>query len=91
VREKQLDKVTIADVAKLAGVSTSTAGRVLGGYGYASEEIRSRVRQSAERLAYRPNLVARGLITGKTKTIGIIAGDIQSPFYASILRGVADV
>jgi LacI family transcriptional regulator len=90
LRGKQPDKATIADVAKLAGVSTSTAGRVLGGYGYASEDIRSRVRQSAERLAYRPNLLARSLITGKTKTIGVIAGDIQSPFYASVLRGISD-
>ncbi len=82
--------MTIAEVAKLAGVSTATAGRVLGGYGYTSEEIRRRVRQSAESLNYRPNLLARGLITGKTKTIGVVAGDIQSPFYASILRGIAD-
>jgi LacI family transcriptional regulator len=84
-------RVTIADVAKLAGVSTATAGRVLGDYGYSSEDIRSRVRRSAEQLGYRPNLLARGLITGKTKTIGVVAGDIQSPFYSSILRGISDV
>ncbi len=88
--DKPPAKVTIAEVAKLAGVSTATAGRVLGDYGYTSEEIRIRVRQSAERLRYRPNLLARGLITGKTKTIGVVAGDIQSPFYATILRGIAD-
>ncbi|MDB5551578.1 MAG: alanine racemase [Rhizobium sp.] len=89
--DKRPDKITIAEVAKLAGVSTATAGRVLGGYGYSRQEIKDRVRQSAEQLGYRPNLLARGLITGKTKTIGVVAGDIQSPFYASILRGVADV
>src|SRR5882757_7731229 len=82
VADKLREKVTIAEVAKLAGVSTATAGRVLGGYGYASEKIRNKVRQIAERLGYRPNLLARGLITGKTKTIGVVAGDIQSPFYA---------
>jgi LacI family transcriptional regulator len=85
------EKVTIADVASLAGVHTATAGRVLGGYGYTSEEIRARVRRAAEQLGYSPNLLARGLITGKTRTIGVVAGDIQSPFYSSILRGVADV
>ncbi len=89
--EKRTDKVTITEVALLAGVSTATAGRVLGGYGYASEEIKKRVKASAERLGYRPNLLARGLITGKTRTIGVVAGDIQSPFYSSILRGIADV
>src|SRR5215218_1285509 len=89
--EKRSDKVTIAEVARRAGVSTATAGRVLGDYGYASAEIRDKVHKSAKALQYRPNLLARGLITGRTKTIGVVAGDIQSPFYASILRGVADV
>src|SRR4051794_22964853 len=88
---KRLEKTTIADVARLAGVSTATAGRVMGGYGYASAEVKARVKRAADKLGYRPNLLARGLITGKTKTIGVVAGDIQSPFYASILRGIADV
>jgi LacI family transcriptional regulator len=89
--DRPTGRVTIADVAKLAGVSTATAGRVLGDYGYSSEGIRGRVKRSAEQLGYRPNLLARGLITGKTKTIGVVAGDIQSPFYSSILRGISDV
>ena len=89
--DRRPEKVTIAEVAKRAGVSTATAGRVLGGYGYSRQEIKERVKQAAEDLGYRPNLLARGLITGKTKTIGVVAGDIQSPFYASILRGVSDV
>ncbi|MGN6145037.1 MAG: LacI family DNA-binding transcriptional regulator [Mesorhizobium sp.] len=89
--EKRHHKITIAEVAKRAGVSTATAGRVLGGYGYSRQEIKDKVRKAADELGYRPNLLARGLITGKTKTIGVVAGDIQSPFYASILRGVADV
>lgn len=74
-----------------AGVSTATAGRVLGGYGYTSEEIRDKVKKSADMLGYRPNLLARSLITGRSKTIGVVAGDMQSPFYASILRGISDV
>ena len=77
-------------MAKQAGVSTATDGRVLGGCSYASGEIQVKVRQTAERLAYRPNLFARDPITGKTKTIGIIAGDSQSPFYATIVRGMLD-
>jgi LacI family transcriptional regulator len=89
--EKRSLKVTITEVAKLAGVSTATAGRVLGAYGYSSEENKEKVRAAAEALGYRPNLLARSLITGKTKTIGVVAGDIQSPFYAGILRGIADV
>tara|TARA_R110002051_G_scaffold324519_3_gene422145 strand:+ start:5235 stop:6278 length:1044 start_codon:yes stop_codon:yes gene_type:complete len=75
----------------LAGVSTATAGRVLGDYGYSSGEKREKVLIAAKQLGYRPNLLARGLITGRTKTIGVVAGDIQSPFYASIIRGISDV
>jgi LacI family transcriptional regulator len=89
--EKRTKNVTIIEVARLAGVSTATAGRVLGGYGYSSEQIRDKVREAAEKLGYRPNLLARGLITGKTQTIGVVAGDMESPFYASVLRGIADV
>lgn len=91
VADKRNGKVTITEVAKRAGVSTATAGRVLGGYGYTSEENKDRIRAVAEELGYRPNLLARGLITGKTKTIGVVAGDSQSPFYAGVLRGIADV
>lgn len=91
MRGKRSQKATITSVARLAGVSTATAGRVLGGYGYSSEEVRTRVKESAEALGYRPNRLARSLITGKTKTIGVVAGDIQSPFYAGLLRGIDDV
>lgn len=83
--------VSLVDVAKLAGVSTATAGRVLGGYGYKSGEKSEKVLSAAKTLGYRPNLLARGLITGKSKTIGVVAGDIQSAFYASIIRGISDV
>lgn len=89
--EKRSDKTTITDVARHAGVSTATAGRVLGGYGYTSAENKEKVRLAAQALGYRANQLARSLITGKTRTIGVVAGDIQSPFYASVLRGIADV
>lgn len=84
-------KATITDVAKLADVSTATAGRVLGGYGYTSEKMKEKVLSAAKELGYIPNLLARSLMTGRTKTIGVVAGDIESPFYASIIRGIADV
>jgi LacI family transcriptional regulator len=83
-------RVSIIDVAREAGVSTATAGRALGGYGYVSEASADRIRSVAEALGYRPNRLARGLITGKTQTIGVVASDIASPFYASAIRGVAD-
>lgn len=84
-------RATIADVARLAGVSTATAGRVLGGYGYTSDSKKEQVLKAARSLGYRPNALARGLITGRTSTIGVVASDIANPFYASVLRGISDV
>lgn len=83
--------VTIIEVAHRAGVSPATAGRVLGDYGYASPVVQEKVKSAAAELGYRPNRLAKGLITGKTQTIGVVVGDIESPFYASVLRGVGDV
>ncbi|MCO4317872.1 LacI family transcriptional regulator [Phyllobacterium sp. 21LDTY02-6] len=84
-------KATITDVARAAGVSTATAGRVLGGYGYTSDDKKEQVLKAAQSLGYRPNALARSLITGKTRTLGVVAGDIQNPFYASVLRGISNV
>ncbi|MCZ4368268.1 LacI family DNA-binding transcriptional regulator [Sulfitobacter dubius] len=84
-------KITIVEVAKGAGVSTATASRVLGQYGYVGEKTKERVLAVAAKLGYQPNKIARGLITGQTRTIGVIAGDISSPFYAAVLRGISDV
>ncbi len=67
-------KATITDVARAAGVSTATAGRVLGGYGYTSEGKKEQVLKAAQSLGYRPNALARSLITGKTRTLGVVAG-----------------
>ena len=84
-------RITIADVARHAGVSTATAGRALGGYGYVAQAVRDRIEASAAALGYRPNLLAKGLITGHTRTLGVIAGDLQSPFYARVLKGIEAV
>lgn len=89
--QRPLKNATIIEVARRAGVSPATAGRVLGEYGYASPEVQEKVRGAAAELGYRPNRLAKGLITGKTQTIGVVVGDIESPFYASVLRGVGDV
>src|SRR3712207_4244948 len=82
--------VTIPDVARHAGVSTATAGRALGGYGAVSPDARNRVLAAAAELGYRPNELARSMITGKTFTIGVIVADIENPFFARVSRGVTD-
>jgi LacI family transcriptional regulator len=82
--------VTIEDVAKAAGVSKSTASRVLGKYGYVSDETRRKVLEAARVLNYRPHALAKSLVTGRTGTIGLLVADIENPFFARIARGVSD-
>ena len=84
-------RVTIPDVAREAGVSPATVGRALGGYGYVRDEIRERIRQTAEDLGYRPNGLARSMITGRTNSIGVVCADIANPFFASATRGISDM
>ncbi|MCO5974246.1 LacI family DNA-binding transcriptional regulator [Actinoallomurus soli] len=82
---------SIVEVARAAGVSTATAGRVLGGYGQASAASRKKVEEAAQRLGYRPNGLARSLIQGSTETIGVIVTDVGNSFFAQAVRGIADV
>jgi DNA-binding LacI/PurR family transcriptional regulator len=79
-------KVTAMDVAKLAGVSQPTVSRVFGSGTNVSEKKRQKILKAAEQLGYQPNAIARGLITNKTKMIGIVMRDIQNPFYPEVLE-----
>lgn len=81
---------TLHDVARLAGFSTSTTSRALGNYGRISPETRERVLLAAAELGYRPNMLARSMITGRTETLGVVCADMGSPFFAEALRGVTD-
>jgi LacI family transcriptional regulator len=82
---------TVTDVAREAGVSVATAGRVLGRYGNVSVEMKEQVQAAAERLGYAPNVVARSMRSGSTGSIGFLGADIANPFFASAMRGVCDV
>jgi DNA-binding LacI/PurR family transcriptional regulator len=82
--------ITIKDVARESGVNTSTVSRALNnGYGV-NDETRKHVLQVAARLNYRTNQVARGLVTGRSRTIGLIVSDIRNPFFAEVARGAED-
>ncbi len=80
---------TITDVARAAGVSTSTVSAVLNGRpGRIPAETRARVLQAAEALKYRPNSLARGLKTKRSYTIALVATDLSNPFYPGLARGI---
>ena len=82
--------ITIKDVARESGVNTSTVSRALNnGYGV-NDETRKHVMEVAARLNYRTNQVARGLVTGRSHTLGLIVSDIRNPFFAEVARGAED-
>jgi LacI family transcriptional regulator len=82
--------VTIDDVARGANVSRQTVSRVLNGKGEISQTTRERVQAVIDELGYRPNLLARSLITRTTHTIGLVVPDISQPFFPEIARGIKD-
>ncbi|MFC4768869.1 substrate-binding domain-containing protein [Effusibacillus consociatus] len=83
--------VTIYDVAREAGVSMATVSRVLNGTAVVKDETKRKVLDAIQALGYRPNAVARGLASKKTKTIGIIVPDVSAPFVAEMVRGMEDI
>ncbi len=82
--------VTIKDVARLAGVSPATVSIVLNGKGKVSEETQKKVEEAAQKLGYRPNIVARSLVRGKTNTILLCAfikeQEKLSAFYGELIN-----
>lgn len=81
---------TIYDVARVAGVSTSTVSHVLNGTRYVSDDTKQRVNQAMELLRYRPNSLARGLVRQETQTIALIVADNVNPFFAELGRAIED-
>lgn len=79
-------RVTSQEVAKLAGVSQPTVSRTFTPGGNVSEKVRKKVLAAAKKLGYKPNAIARSLITQRSNMIGVIMGDIANPFYPEVLR-----
>jgi LacI family transcriptional regulator len=79
--------VTLRDVAKRAGVSAMTVSRVVNGGASVDPETQRLVEAAILELDYVPNRVARGLVSQKTKTIGLIVPDVVNPFFAPVVRG----
>ncbi|MBP2634668.1 MAG: kdgR 4 [Firmicutes bacterium] len=83
--------VTIAEVARIAGVSKSTISRYLNGlYDHMSIETKERIAQVIAELDYRPNALARSLKQKRTHTVGAIVANILNPFSTSVIRGIED-
>src|SRR6266700_1385202 len=81
---------TISDVARLAGVSPGTASKALNGRGALSLRTIQRIQQAAEQLGYQPNALARGLLTGRSFTVGLITTDSFGRFSIPVMQGAED-
>jgi LacI family transcriptional regulator len=82
---------TLVEVARLAGVSTATVGRVLKARGYVSAEARARIEAVLETTGYRPNAMARGLRQQRSYTIGhVVTAVTANPFFVNVAHGAED-
>ncbi len=84
-------RITMADVAREAGVSLMTVSRVVNNKAEISELTRQRVQEVIDRLDYRPSDIARGLVTDRTGTVGLVVLDNTNPFFSELARGVEHV
>ncbi|EYD77212.1 Maltose operon transcriptional repressor MalR, LacI family [Rubellimicrobium mesophilum DSM 19309] len=80
------EKVTSAQVAALAGVSQSAVSRVFTPGASVSPKTAEKVRAAAEKLGYRPNVLARAMITGKSRIIGLVVAYLENQFYPVALE-----
>lgn len=80
--------VTLADIARAAGTSSSTASRALSGRGYVSSATRRRLVAAAERLGYVPDASAQTLKQRLSRVVGVVVSNLNDPFYAKVAAGV---
>ncbi len=80
------NEVTSIDVARLAGVSQSAVSRFFTPGTSVSKKTAEKVRRAAEQLGYRPNVLARSLITGKSRIIGLVVAYLENYFYPEVVE-----
>jgi len=81
-------RITIKDIAEEAGVSINTVSRALNGMPDIRPETRQRVLEISSKLGYKPNKLAKGLRSQKTKTIGVLVTDIANPFFSRLVKAI---
>lgn len=84
-------RLTIADVAREAGVSMMTVSRVINNNGAVSAKTRQKVQDVIDRLNYRPSGIAHSLATKQTGTLGLVIPDVSNSFFADVARGAEHI
>ena len=86
-----MKKSTIQDVAKESGVSITTVSRVINKNYPVKESTRIKVQTVIDRLKFRPNLIAKGLIQSSTRTVGVLTPSIENLFFSEVIKGIDTV
>lgn len=81
--------ITTKDLAKICGVSRTTIHRALTGTGRINEQTSNLIIKTAEEYGYRPDLLARGLVKGKTMYIGVVLMDVNNRYFAQMLSAIS--
>lgn len=83
--------IRLKDIARDLGISTVTVSKVLRGNADISEKTRARVLKRMRELNYKPNMLARGLASGRTYTVGLVVPDLVHPFFAEFAKSLSGV
>ena len=89
-KKSSFKKITIKEIAELAGVSRTTVSRVLSGSAFVNKNTRDKILKIIEEKEYKPSIIAQSLRTRRTRTIGLVLADIENPFYSRVAKGVID-
>src|SRR5271163_141022 len=81
--------VRLKDIARDLGVSVVTVSKVLRGNSDISEATRRRVLKRMKELNYQPNMMARGLASGRTYTVGLVVPDLVQPYFAELAKSIS--
>ena len=84
-------EISIADIARVAGVSHTTVSRALRESPLISIDTRERIQRLAQEMGYTPNAIAQSLQTRRTSTIGLVITSIDDPFLSDVVKGVEEV
>jgi DNA-binding LacI/PurR family transcriptional regulator len=82
---------TVQEVARRAGVSASTVSRVTNGNASVDKRLAKRVWAAIEELGYAPNPQARALVSGRSRTLGLLISEITNPFYPELIQSFEDI
>jgi LacI family transcriptional regulator len=79
---------SLREIAAIVGVSTTTVVRALKNRPDVKEETKQHIIKVAKELGYRPNILARGLVTNRSFTVGIVVPDLTNPFFPELIKGI---